>query len=207
VQRDDRLLARLRDGIAARGLADAVDWILVSDHGMTATDPAKSIVLEELFDLDDLEPGSSIDALATFGLLQPKWGRTGKIERALERAHPHLHVARKEKMPARLHFSAHRRIPALVIWADLGWAIFRTAKDRDAALAKLPAGAHGYDPAERDMQGLFVASGPSFKKGLTTPPLDNVDVYPLLARLLGIPPAPNDGNAASTGGMMAGRTP
>jgi len=26
------------------------------------------------------------------------------------------------------------------------------------------------------------------------PPFENVDVYPLLARLLGIEPAPNDGN-------------
>lgn len=203
VAEDDALLARLRAGIAVRGLENAVDWIIVSDHGMTAADPAKSIVLADYIDLEDLEAGSSIDALATFGLLDPKWGRTGRLERALARAHPHLRVARKMKTPAHFHFRAHRRIPALVIWADLGWAIFRTAADRDAARAAFPGGAHGYDPAERDMHGLFVASGPSFKQGLRTPPLENVDVYPLLARLLGIPAAPNDGNPGSTLRMMA----
>jgi hypothetical protein len=29
------------------------------------------------------------------------------------------------------------------------------------------------------------------------PPFDNVDVYPLLARLLGIAPQPNDGDPAT----------
>ncbi len=202
VAHDDAMLARLRSGIAARGLENSVDWIVVSDHGMTAADPAKSIVLADFIDLDDLAAGSSIDTLATFGLLAPKRGRTASLERALAKAHPHLHVARKEKTPASFHFRTHRRIPGLVIWADLGWAIFRTAADRDATRRDFPGGAHGYDPAEHDMQGLFVASGPSFKKGLKTPPLDNVDVYPLLAHLLGIPAAPNDGNPESTAAML-----
>ena len=30
-------------------------------------------------------------------------------------------------------------------------------------------------------------------RGATLPAFDNVDVYPLLARLLGLPPLPNDG--------------
>jgi predicted AlkP superfamily pyrophosphatase or phosphodiesterase/broad specificity phosphatase PhoE len=203
VAHDDALVARLRDGIAARGLASAVDWIVVSDHGMTATDPAKTIVLADFIDPADLEPGSSIDPLATFGLLEPRRGKTAKLARALAGAHPHLHVARKEAVPESLHFRAHRRIPALVVWADLGWAIFRTAADRASALADFPGGAHGYDPAERDMQGIFIASGPSFRQGVTTPPLDNVDVYPLLARLLGIPAAANDGDPAKTATMLA----
>ena len=57
------------------------------------------------------------------------------------------------------------------------------------------------------MHGIFVAAGPSFSKGITTPPLDNVDVYPLLARLLGIPAAPNDGNPETTPAMLVERMP
>lgn len=196
----DSLLARLRAGIAARGLAEAVDWIVVSDHGMTPVDAERSIVLADLADLG----GVAIDDLSVFGLLRPRPGTEDALLRTLTGAHPHLHAARKSAMPERLHYRAHRRIPEVVVWADAGWTIYATRADLAAARA-LPnptRGNHGYDPAERDMHGIFVASGPSFKKGITTPPLDNVDVYPLLTRLLGIPPAPNDGNPKSTAAML-----
>ena len=55
-------------------------------------------------------------------------------------------------------------------------------------------GSHGYDPALPSMQAVFIARGPSFRQGAMLPTIDNVDVYPLLARLTGTPPAPNDGN-------------
>ncbi len=196
----DSLLARLRAGVAARGLANAIDWIVVSDHGMTAVDPKRSIVLADFVDV----AGVAIDDLSVFGLLRPQPGTEDALVRRLTGAHPHLHAARKGAMPERLHYRAHRRIPEVVVWADAGWTIFATRADLAAARAKPnPAlGNHGYDPAERDMHGIFIAAGPSFKKGLTTPPLDNVDVYPLLTRLLRIPAAANDGNQKSTAAML-----
>ncbi|MGI8561225.1 MAG: alkaline phosphatase family protein, partial [Luteimonas sp.] len=58
-------------------------------------------------------------------------------------------------------------------------------------------GSHGYDPQSPSMRALFVAHGPSFRRGVRIAPFDNVDVYPLLAHLVGVPPAPNDGDAAT----------
>ena len=40
------------------------------------------------------------------------------------------------------------------------------------------------------------AQQPSFRAGVRLPAFDNVDVYPLLARLLRITPAANDGDIA-----------
>ena len=57
-------------------------------------------------------------------------------------------------------------------------------------------GEHGYDPADPQMAALFIAHGPSFLRGVVLPPFDNVDVYPLLAGLIGVTPLPNDGNLA-----------
>ncbi|MEO8274932.1 MAG: alkaline phosphatase family protein [Thermoanaerobaculia bacterium] len=203
----DEMLGKLRAGVAARGLDGAVDWILVSDHGMTPTDPKKTIALADFVDVADFSPWTSVDSMATFGLIDPMPGKEAALLKALKNAHPHLHAAAKGEMPEALHFRAHRRIPPIVIWADAGWTIFSTRTDRDAAQAKFVRGSHGYDPAIADMHGLFVAAGPSFRKGLKTPPLDNVDVYPLLARLLGLPPAPNDGNVKSTDVMLVDGTP
>ena len=53
------------------------------------------------------------------------------------------------------------------------------------------------------MRALFVAHGPAFKRGITVPEFDNVDVYPLLARILGIRPAANDGDLAPVAAMLA----
>ena len=48
-------------------------------------------------------------------------------------------------------------------------------------------GAHGYDPdAVPDMKATFYAWGPNFKNGLTIPAFKNVDVYPMVAQLLGL---------------------
>ena len=201
----DAMLARLRAGVTARGLEGAVDWIVVSDHGMTDVSPEKTIVLEDYVDIAAV----AIDDLSVFGLLRPRPGTEDAMLRSLTGVHPHLHAARKSAMPERLHYRAHRRIPEIVVWADAGWTIYATRTARAEAIARrdFARGAHGYDPAERDMHGVFVAAGPSFKKGITTPPLDNVDVYPLLARLIGISPAPNDGNPAATAAMLVEHMP
>jgi len=55
-------------------------------------------------------------------------------------------------------------------------------------------GMHGFDPALKSMGATFIASGPAFKRGVTIPPFDNVDVYNLLCAVLGLRPAPNDGD-------------
>ena len=46
------------------------------------------------------------------------------------------------------------------------------------------------------MRALFIAQRSGFRSGATLPPFDNVDVYPLLAKLIGIAPAANDGDIA-----------
>jgi hypothetical protein len=45
------------------------------------------------------------------------------------------------------------------------------------------------------MRAMFVAAGPAFKTGVTVPPFQNVNIYNVLAQVLHIQPAPNDGDA------------
>lgn len=52
------------------------------------------------------------------------------------------------------------------------------------------------------MAAIFLAHGPDLRQGLTVDAFDNVDVYALLARLLRIAPAANDGDPATTLPMM-----
>ena len=48
-------------------------------------------------------------------------------------------------------------------------------------------GAHGFDPAQvPDMKASFFAAGPDIRAGATVAPFENVDIYPLVAKLLGL---------------------
>ena len=39
------------------------------------------------------------------------------------------------------------------------------------------------------MHALFIAKGPSFKKGIVTPPFENINIYPLICHILKIHPS------------------
>ena len=56
-----------------------------------------------------------------------------------------------------------------------------------------------------EMAALFLASGPDIHVPASLLPsgFDNVDVYPLLARLIGVAPLPGDGNPATLDGLLA----
>jgi hypothetical protein len=46
---------------------------------------------------------------------------------------------------------------------------------------------HGYDPTRvPKMKSLFVAVGPDIRAGVVLPPFENVNVYPLIAEILGL---------------------
>ena len=44
------------------------------------------------------------------------------------------------------------------------------------------------------MRALFIAHGQAFRKGLVIKPFENIHVYHVMTKILGLRPAPNDGN-------------
>ena len=81
---------------------------------------------------------------------------------------------------------------------DPGWdALWPGKYDwRQQHEAGIEHGSHGYDPDLPQMRASFIASGPAFREQVKLPVFDNVDVYPLLMRLLRLPAEPNDGDIA-----------
>jgi alkaline phosphatase D len=54
---------------------------------------------------------------------------------------------------------------------------------------------HGYDPrAMKSMRALFLAVGPDIRPGSVLEPFENVNVYPLVARILGLNAPQIDGS-------------
>ncbi|GGD37400.1 ectonucleotide pyrophosphatase/phosphodiesterase [Pseudoxanthomonas indica] len=196
----DAAIGELRSYFEARGAALPVNLIVVSDHGMTATSPDRMVAIESLA---PAEVADTINSGQVVGFV-PKPGRVQQAEQRLLGRHGAVECWRKQDMPARWHYGSHPRIAPIVCQADEGWLIERQSKiDSRRAEDWRGGGAHGYDPALPSMRAIFMASGPAFRTRVRVPAFDNVDVYPLLARLLGIPAAANDGKPETLGGIIA----
>ncbi|CAN5349892.1 ectonucleotide pyrophosphatase/phosphodiesterase [soil metagenome] len=192
VHKSDSALARLVNGLRQRGLFDAVNLVVVSDHGMTEVTPEQVAYVSDVLD-------TAAFHVVTGGVLFLGWSRTGDnagMVAALRRL-PHVSAWLREDVPARLHFSDHRRITPVVAVADDGWLIAANRSWRATG-----GGRHGYDNELPSMRTIFIARGPAFRRGARIPEFSNVDVYALLAHVLGLTPAPNDGSLAIIGAAL-----
>jgi len=54
------------------------------------------------------------------------------------------------------------------------------------------------------MHAIFYATGPAFKNGYLHPGFDNIDIYPLIARILDLEPAKVDGDIENVKGLLRG---
>jgi predicted AlkP superfamily pyrophosphatase or phosphodiesterase len=184
----DTAIGRLLDGLQARGLADDTNIVVVSDHGMASVPAGQVIATEDMVDpaiARDVTVGQSVG-------FAPLPGKQRQAEKILLGAHAHYDCWRREALPARWAYGTHPRIPPILCQMHEGWDAL--TRDRIAKRPPGDRGSHGYDNALPSMRAVFIARGPSFRQGAVIAPFDNVDVYPLLARLLDVPAAPNDGD-------------
>jgi alkaline phosphatase D len=87
-------------------------------------------------------------------------------------------------MPAILHYDTNPREGDPVVIAN---GPYNIRAHGDAQDVPPEPGGHGYDPrVVKSMRALFLAVGPDIRPGSTLEPFENVNVYPLLAKLLGL---------------------
>jgi predicted AlkP superfamily pyrophosphatase or phosphodiesterase len=183
----DQLLGYLIEQIDEIGLSDQLNIILVSDHGMADLSDDKIIFLDEIINLND------VDVLdwSPVALIKPEEGKTEEVYSALKENEENYEVFLREDLPERFRFSSHYRIPDIIMIADVGYSITdRVYYERRGIIAAT----HGYDNLAPEMHTFFAAKGPDFQQGAEVPPLESVHIYELMARILNLEPAPNDGN-------------
>jgi len=188
----DALMAQLLDGLSERGILDAVNILWVSDHGMADLDTERFIFLDDYIDLDDVfvvESGANV-------AINARAGKLDAVYDALQDAHPELTIWMKDDVPERFHFDLDRagshRITDLVGFVSDGW--FLRASRQGFNPARDPGGTHGYDNQLASMRAVFAARGPAFRPGMVLEPFEGVHLYTLMAHLLDIEPAENDGD-------------
>jgi len=193
----DSELGRLSAGIAALKLP--VDVIVVADHGM-ATVRGAWITLDEL-GLDD-----SLLEDSEGQLMYAKSGSDAqKILESLRGKSEKFQVYRRDHVPEHLHFDGNPRVGDPVV-IQTGPFEIRVSAGSDKRSPSV--GAHGFDPAILpEMRAIFVAAGPDIRSGATVAPFENVNVYPLIAKILGLDihalkTGPVDGRLAVLQGIL-----
>jgi len=181
----DNAVGRLAEVAKASGLP--VNFIFVSDHGMTNIDQAHPLTTPEPVKNDKFIATnfrSLINVIAKDPAdIMPAYEKL-KAEKSAD-----YDVYLKKDVPAELHFSdkddKYNRIGDIIIMAK--WP-------KMFAGSRVPAATHGFNPYKvKDMHATFIAWGPAFKPHLQIPSFKNVEVYDVMAQILGIKPLPNDG--------------
>ncbi|NQU27445.1 MAG: alkaline phosphatase family protein [Candidatus Marinimicrobia bacterium] len=184
----DALLGTLMEGLEGLDIYDQLNTIIVSDHGMAATSPQRTIDLAAYANMNGIIQENSGTFSSLYG------GSPKKLKRVYKKLKkiPHISVYWKVDIPDRWHYKNHYRVKDILVVADDGWSILNINKPNKEYFR---GGNHGYDNALWSMQAIFIADGPAFKDGYTRDTFENVNVYPIIAEILGIEPYPEiDGN-------------
>ncbi|KAF3326879.1 ectonucleotide pyrophosphatase/phosphodiesterase family member 3 [Carex littledalei] len=193
----DSLIGRLISGLEKRGVFEDVTVILLGDHGMVGTCDKKLIYLEDLSPWIEIEsewvqsttpvlaitPPSNV-SLAEVVSKMNEGLSSGKIEHG-----NYLKMFLKEDLPTRLHYAASYRIPPIIGLLQEGYKVELKRSDN-----KECGGAHGYDNTNFSMRTIFIAHGPQFGKGRKVKSFENVQIYNVIASILKLKGAANNGS-------------
>lgn len=190
---------QLLDGVAGKimnrlkeiNMIDSVNVIFVSDHGMTEISKDKIINVEKILEGYNCK---FFDESVLMTIEPPK-EKLQEVYELLKKNENHFKVYYRSEVPEYFHFSDNYLIPSLVLIPELGWNLL-TEKGMKRVNDNYSKGNHGYDNQHLDMHGIFIATGPSFKKNYQTGTVWNIDIYPLLCKIFNIIPRSNiDGKA------------
>ena len=195
----DAQVGALIEGVAALGLESATNFIVVSDHGMANVPAANVIDLDDYISFDDVfipefegPEGAGRSPLIHIFVEN---GDADGVYAALAAASATapFKAYRRERLPQRWRMNNPDRTGDIVAVADEGWLLF--GKSLTARYPASPlGGAHGYDRHLPSMLATFIADGPNFADGVVAEPFDNVEIYGMIAQILGIVPATTDGD-------------
>lgn len=180
----DQALGELRNELEKMGILDRVTFVITSDHGMATVGDDHAL---------DVSP-----ILKQFSSLKMQWygpiagfsnlDKTKDVDFLNQMSKvDHMSCWTKENPPFDNHFNNNKRIPDILCLAETGWTI---TNDPSRSVLR---GQHGFDPNNKEMHALFIASGfqiPKKKIGL----VKNIDVYNFLCKLMNVTPDTNDGS-------------
>lgn len=157
-----------------------VNYIFLSDHGMMNIDTAHTLPKPAALDTAQfiVPPGL---VLAHVYAKDP--GAIMPAYTTLKQDTQYYNVYLNTEIPARWHYDAkndrYNRVGDMLL-------VPKPPKVFSFQGRRVKLGQHGFDNALTDMHASFYAWGPAFKKRRQIDPFENIHVYPLVAKILGL---------------------
>jgi predicted AlkP superfamily pyrophosphatase or phosphodiesterase len=157
-----------------------INFVFLSDHGMTSIDKNSALSLPELVNNDQfiVPPG---DAIIHIYAKNPD--DVKPTYKSLKKSADGYQVYLPKKTPRRWHYRPKNNPDGRI--GDI-LLIPHHSKIFNLTGRPTTVGKHGFDNNMPDMQATFYAWGPAFKSGIKVNAFDNVHVYPVLAKILGL---------------------
>jgi len=177
VQFVDAAIGRMAEAVAKLQLP--VNFVIVSDHGMTQADTLHPLSLPADVVLDDCKIAAANEKIM---LYNSDPARVKELYQKLKVRAKNYKVLLREETPERWHYGQEDRyhlIGDIILLADPGHSFA-------GENGRISPGHHGYDTKLPDMQAVFMAWGPAFRSAYTRSTFANVHVYPLIAHILGL---------------------
>lgn len=159
-----------------------VNLVIVSDHGMTKINK-KHVINWEDMQIDDVHVVNGSTQLYLYS------DNDKKLQQSLALFENNINEDQKNgyqifkfpNFPKHWHLNkTGPAVPNAIINAVPSYIFNKGHKDIDPET-------HGYDPKEqRDLDAIFIATGPSFKKNVQVDAFENVNVLPIITRALGL---------------------
>ncbi|MCB2222211.1 MAG: ectonucleotide pyrophosphatase/phosphodiesterase [Bacteroidetes bacterium] len=192
VEQLDSLLGVFLNKLEKLPVANEVNVIVTSDHGMGPVSNDRKVVLSDHIPTEWTE---EVQGYNPNFCIKAKDGFEDYIYEALVYTEG-VTAWKSEEVPERLHYGTNPRTLDIVVVADSAWSV---VLDPDQRVGK---GAHGFDNDNIDMHTIFFAYGPAFKVDYVSPTFENVDIYPLICEILNLDPAPVDGTLEHVKGLL-----
>ncbi len=181
VKEIDRAIGRLRAGVAQTGLS--VNIVIVSDHGMQDLDPKKVSYLDDLpwakFVLSKFQVVGRGPQMLLYLNPGENPSLIDEAQKLIKRGAKGYQVYKRDEME-HFHYRATPRVGDLIIVPDAPYSVGLRATPPAITGAN-----HGWDAyRNKNMHGIFYAVGPQVAEKGHLGVVDNIDVYPLVLRLL-----------------------
>lgn len=172
----DKQIGAIRDGLKALNLP--VYLIITSDHGMAEV--SHLINIHNYVNIDNEQFLAGPVAM----IYSKNESETDSLFNTLSQQ-TNFRTYKRADVPSYLNYNENSRIGDLVLIADPPNTIINSQTNK-TELESIQ-GTHGYDPFEnKSMGAIFYIEGPDIKKDYKLSPIENVNIYPLIAHLLGL---------------------
>ena len=171
-----------------------INLIVTSDHGMTELSTERYVDMTEYVDRDWFERTHGGNPVLN---LKPREEYADTIYNILKTVE-NISVWRSNEIPGRFNYGSNPRVMDMIVLADSTWSVGWG----EPTGSYYQGGGHGWDHEKQDMLTVFYATGPAFKENHLHQPFSVVDIYPLIAHILGLEPAEVDGKLENTIEML-----